>query len=263
MKNTSLSLLLAAAIAGFPASAFAIGSLADIDIVDRVQNRALPVYWHQGRAYIAGEPGHEYRIALRNRAHADVLAVVSVDGVNVVSGETASVGQSGYVVNNGQRLDITGWRKSLVDTAAFYFTALPDSYAARTGRPNNVGVIGVALFRRKYSPPPAISLNEAWAPEADGAAGAAGASAADQDRAKRTAPGAPAASPQHSLGTGHGRREYSSAQYVDFERATTAPEERITLYYDSFANLVAMGVIPPATRGLPQPFPGSFVPDPR
>ena len=46
-------------------------------------------------------------------------------------------------------MEITGWRKSLERTAAFYFTDLGDSYAARTGRPQNVGVIGVAVFQER------------------------------------------------------------------------------------------------------------------
>ena len=48
-------------------------------------------------------------------------------------------------------------------------------------------------------------------------------------------------------------------QNVDFERATRAPAETLALYYDSYRNLVARGVIRDA---LPKPFPG-FVPDPR
>ena len=65
------------------------------------------------------------------------------------------------------------------------------------------------------------------------------------------------------LGTGHGRRETSYVENVAFERATAGPAETITLYYDSYRNLVARGVIrefvPMAP--LPRPFPG-FVPDP-
>src|SRR6185295_2747740 len=49
--------------------------------------------------------------------------------------------------------EITGWRKSYSEAAAFYFTALPDSYAARTDRPDNVGVIGAAVFRERVVPP--------------------------------------------------------------------------------------------------------------
>jgi hypothetical protein len=52
---------------------------------------------------------------------------------------------------------------------------------------------------------------------------------------------------------------------VNFERASSAPAEVVTLYYDSRQNLVARGVIrepvPVAPLPYPRPFPG-FVPDP-
>jgi len=42
------------------------------------------------------------------------------------------------------------------------------------------------------------------------------------------------------------------------------PDEVITIYYDSYRNLVAQGVIRDAARiARPSPFPGQFVPDPR
>jgi hypothetical protein len=65
------------------------------------------------------------------------------------------------------------------------------------------------------------------------------------------------------LGTGHGRRETSYVENVAFERATAGPAETITLYYDSYRNLVARGVIRESVpmAPLPRPFPG-FVPDP-
>src|SRR5712692_7759946 len=219
--------------------ALALGGLADLTVYDRTEARRLPVYWHQGRAYVAGKPGNEYQITLRSLRE-DVLAVVSVDGVNVITGETANPAQSGYVLGARASLDIQGWRKSLAQTAAFYFTSLPDSYAARTGRPDDVGVIGVALFRRKQE----------WQQISPNApAPAAGARAAEADS---------------RLGTGHGRQETSYAEYVAFERATSTPAEVVTLYYDSYRNLVARGVIrePLAVPPSPRPFPG-FVPDPR
>ncbi|OLC69412.1 MAG: hypothetical protein AUH79_01385 [Betaproteobacteria bacterium 13_1_40CM_4_64_4] len=110
---------------------------ASVEIVDRSEGRVLPVYWHQGRRYVVGKPGNEYAIGVRNGSSGRVLAVMSVDGVNVISGDTASPQQSGYVLAPYESADIAGWRKSLARTAAFYFTALPDSYAARTGRPDN------------------------------------------------------------------------------------------------------------------------------
>jgi hypothetical protein len=230
------------------------GALVDLAVYDRTEGRPLPVYWHEGKAYVVGKPGNEYQVQIRNRLREDTLTVVSVDGVNVISGETANPSQSGYVLGPGQAYDILGWRKSLAETAAFYFTALADSYAARTGRPGNVGVIGLAVFRRK-SPPIAIAPQGRNAPAAARREAAADASA-------------PRAQAEPQLGTGHGRREYSQVREVAFERATSAPAESVTLYYDSYANLVARGVIrepyPPVGYG-PQPFPGAglrFAADP-
>jgi len=231
-KLNILGALLAAALS---TQACATGGLVDLGVHDRAQGRRLPVHWQLGRAYVAGQPGDEYRLTLRNRSGERLLAVVSVDGVNVVTGQTADPQQSGYVLAPGGSIEIRGWRKSLAQTAAFYFTDLADSYAARTGRPDNVGVIGVALFREKrLHPRPPVGLG----------------------RAEESAPAARQADAAGKLGTGHGRREHSPARYVYFQRASPTPAETITIYYDSRRNLLARGVL-----REPQPFPG-FVPDP-
>jgi hypothetical protein len=248
----------------------AVGHLADIGVYDRNQQRSLPVYWHEGRAYVVGNPGNEYQVTLRNQAGQDLLAVVSVDGVNVVSGETATASQSGYVLNPWQDFSIKGWRKSLARTAAFYFTALPDSYAARTGRPDNVGVIGVALFQRKAYEPP-VWLNSPPAPyRYDEHAKSTSPEAMPRDEAAASLQNQSGLLNQQSmqprsaekLGTGHGRNETSYVRETTFERASPYPSEVVTIYYDSYANLVARGVITAQLWREPQPFPGRFVPDP-
>lgn len=275
-----LRILIAAALAALATQAHAVGGLVDVNVFDRTQNVRLPVYWHEGRAYVAGKPGNEYTVSVRSRQGAEVLAIVSVDGVNVVTGETAAPHQSGYVLSPYRGLDILGWRKNMAETAAFYFTSLGDSYAARTARPDNVGVIGVAVFRKKAEPPQPISQpapiappvsnrRDAPAPYAGTGAAADSAPAAAEARAsgelassaqgpaRAMAPGAP-------IGTGHGRREQSHARHVGFERATAEPAETIVLHYDSRANLVARGVIRepiPVAPRQPNPFPG-FAPDP-
>jgi hypothetical protein len=71
------------------------------------------------------------------------------------------------------------------------------------------------------------------------------------------------------LGTAHGAREWSSVVLVDFERATRYPQSIQQIEYDTYAHLVASGVISPslgAGHG-PRPFPSNpdgegFVPDP-
>lgn len=270
MKLTIAVAALSACTLSLPAAA--TGNIADVVVYDRAQNRTLPVYVHEGRQYVVGQPGNEYEIRLRNRQRADILAVVSVDGVDVITGETADWQQSGYVLGAQQGFGVKGWRKSLERTAAFYFTALPDSYAVRTGRPDNVGVIGVAVFRKKpepvvqYAPPRLARSAEAEAP-------APSAMAEDRSPARDAASGAGAARAEAQanmtqksarLGTGHGRSETSVVTYTEFERATTTPAEIITIYYDSYRNLLAQGVIRgPSLATRPDPFPARFAPDPR
>lgn len=230
-------------------SAFAVGGLADISLFDRSQGVELPVHYHGGRYYVAGQPGNEYEIRLRNQSDGDLLAVVSVDGVNVITGQTASPSQSGYVLEGYPPVNITGWRKSMNKVARFYFTRLPDSYAARTKRPDHVGVIGVAVFERRVRVEP---LSRAPMESS------AGAPAMPDRRAKEKA--------DDRLGTGHGRIEGSAARYTSFDRASETPVEVISIYYDSRANLVSRGILPEERYGSypvdPKPFPLSFVPDP-
>lgn len=260
----------------FTAEANALGDLTRLSIYDRTARRDLPVYEHDGRYYVVGQPGNEYQIRLHNQCGADLLAVISVDGINVVSGETADWNQGGYVLDAWRAMDIKGWRKSLERTAAFYFTRLPDSYAARTGRPDNVGVIGVATFQRRRHEPdrpyllerddsargpvPPFPAAEPQAPSAragvDGKAESGAPSGHSRDEAA-------ALGEAERLGTGHGRSEASRVRYTSFERASETPAEVVTIYYDSYRNLLAQGVIPQAPLAvLPEPFPDRFVPDP-
>ena len=231
----------------FSVPAWAGGNLADLEIRDRTSGRTLPVYEDGGRWFVAGKPGNEYQVTVRNRSREDLLAVVSVDGINVVSGETASPWQGGYVIDRGRSLSIKGWRKDLDRVAAFYFTDLGDSYAARTGRPGNIGVIGVALFKRK--PEPVAETAPLARPESG--------AAADSSKRRAEAP----STAQKGIGTGHGRNQNSPARYVEFERASDEPGELIAIHYDTYDNLVARGIIREPRR-WPSPFPGSFVPDP-
>jgi hypothetical protein len=213
-----------------------------------------------GRQWIAGEPAHEYDLRIRNCADVRVLAVISVDGVNVITGQSAAPSQSGYVLEPGENLTVEGWRKSMERTAAFVFTDPADSYAARTGRPNDLGVIGVALFRERRPKVVAQERERADAPSAPSSraepASDAAAKHAESSGLLRSA----------TLGTGHGRSEHSPAQWTSFERASDDPDEVVSIRYETRASLVAMGVLPrerlPGRD--PEPFPATlgFVPDP-
>ena len=264
--------------------------LVQVDVFDRDGGGALRVWRDHGRPVVAGRPGARYSVRLVNNTGARVLAVVAIDGVNVISGETAGTGQRGYVLGPWQRTEITGWRKSDDEVAAFEFTALPDSYAARTGRPQDVGVIGVAVFReapqlavsdpRPFPPPPRPLPSPRLEGRSDGAAkSATGAAAAEPGAARDTSADAARASaspelravapqPTERLGTGHGERETSLSRVTTFERATAQPEQRLAIRYDSVENLAAAGIIPPPRTAWTPPHafpadpPRDYVPDP-
>jgi hypothetical protein len=252
-----------AALAALFASnyALAVGSLAQVSIIDRKSGSQVTPRFYRGEYWVAGTPGSTYAIEIHNQLGERLMAVTAVDGVNVITGANAGWDQPGYVFDPGQGYQITGWRKSDAEVAAFTFTDLPDSYAARTGRPANVGVIGVALFRevqppQVYAPPP---REQPLTKDAQAGARSERAAPSSSEDFRQSAP---------KLGTGHGERESSYVNHTDFERLQPQPNEVIRIRYDSFENLVAMGVIPRPRRSFPEadPFPASaqeqYVPDP-
>ena len=288
-RRAAAAALMALGLAAWSAQASAWESpyvkarLVQVDVYDRANGSALPVYTKDGRNYVVGVPGHEYAVRIRNCTNGRILVATSVDGVNVVSGETASPSQTGYVLEPWGSVEIAGWRKSMDRTAAFYFTDLGDSYAARTGRPQNVGVIGVAVFQEKQQPivwrdygrrfgaaQPAEDKAEADARPAPSRSMARQEAAADELSRSPLPASAPAPRSdmpandsrvaanesrakdageyaQKSLGkigTGHGRSEESRVTNVAFERATDSPAETVAVQYDRRENLIAMGVVP-------------------
>jgi hypothetical protein len=291
MESFMKSLLsLAVALSLSLSAAAHAGNLVDVSVIDRDSGATLPTYSHGGKLYVAGTPGHRYAVRMVNRTGARVLTVLSVDGVNAITGENADPNQSGYVLGAYDSTEVDGWRKNMSEIAEFNFTNLGDSYAARTGRPNNVGVIGVAVFREKphytwrerdekiarEAPMPSSAADVAGSARKDAAPPPVAAQAPAS--AGALAKPAPAEASAHngvaetrampkreeSLGTGHGEREYSSATYTTFERDGSRPSELDSIWYDSQRNLVARGVIPtprPIAKE-PQPFPNTFVPDP-
>lgn len=259
--------------------AHAVGRLMDVQVIDRDSGETLPVYTQKGEHWVAGRPGARYAVSVRNASSARLLGVVSVDGVNVVSGETAAWHQTGYVISPWQQYSVAGWRKSNSEVAAFHFTASAASYAERTGRPANVGVIGVAVFRERQALPPAVLMPDpapyprsrelGRAAESDGAPPSNSLGPQSADRSEKTEPAesmamerrmAPA-SPAPRLGTGHGAREHDWISHTTFERRSHRPDELVRIRYDSHDNLVAMGIIPSrAMPPRPNPFPGGVAP---
>src|SRR4249919_863369 len=247
-----------------PLGACAQERLVDVQVVDLDQGNWLNRIPYSGREYIEGRPGHRFAVSLHNVTGQRVLAVLSVDGVNAISGETAGSSQAGYVLDPYQQVEIRGWRKSYSDVAEFYFTDLPDSYAARTGRPQNVGVIGVAAFRERryepapYSPPPQVSGRY----EQPASPYESNKSAADATASAPAAEGAMRRATAQEIGTGHGERRYDPVTQTTFERESARPNQVQSLFYDSHNALAERGVIPTYDYPRqPDAFPIGFAPE--
>ncbi|WAS92821.1 hypothetical protein [Nannocystis punicea] len=124
-----------------------------------------------GDVYAIGEIGARYSIGVENHTAQRLEVVASVDGLDVLDGGEADFHKRGYVVAPYTSFAIEGWRTSDDTVAAFRFSDTDSGYAAQTGKPRNIGVIGVAFFREaghddlfrrdtadpfpnRYAPPP-------------------------------------------------------------------------------------------------------------
>ncbi len=107
-----------------------------------------------GHDYVTGLGGDRYTIYLKNHSPGRIEVVVSVDGLDVIDGKSASFSKRGYLLDPYGDLTIDGFRTSNSEVAAFRFGSVRDSYAARKhGDTRNVGVIGVALFNERGDSP--------------------------------------------------------------------------------------------------------------
>ena len=89
--------------------------LVDLAVVDRDRGYG-PESWlgpirHRGQDWIEGVPGHRYSVRLTNTTGGRVLVVLSIDGVNATTGETAHPSQAGYVLEPWESAEVHGWRR--------------------------------------------------------------------------------------------------------------------------------------------------------
>lgn len=133
-----------------------------------VNGKNLREYYHQNRFYVEAREGSEYTLKLKNHSHKKLLAIVSIDGVDVIKSKAAIDAESGYIVQPYSTLNINGYRLNNDAVAAFKFDDGKKSYATevekefdakdiekvRKGKSapsKNNGVIGVRIYEEKES----------------------------------------------------------------------------------------------------------------
>ena len=211
-------------------------------------------FLHDGEAFVLGHLGERYTLRILNRSGRRVEAVVSVDGRDVIDGNPADWRtKRGYLVPASGSVEIDGWRLSQEQAAAFRFSSVRDSYAARTGNAREVGVIGVAVFPERWSPrpPTPIEPEEGARPESGlrqdldrdrSTAAAPRPEAEGNARAQTPSPLARKSAERPGLGTEFGEPVWSQVHEVPFERASERPRVLIGARYDDRRGLVALGI---------------------
>jgi hypothetical protein len=241
-----------------------------------------PTFFQNGETYVMGALGERYTLRVLNHTGRRIEAVASVDGRDVVDGKPADIrDKRGYLVPGWGAVDIDGWRLTHAQVAAFRFSSVADSYAARTGSAREVGVIGVAVFPERTVPRPRplelpYTDPRASAPypsperyrdveeEAGGSGvdrGGADKSSAPSARAEAAPPAAAASggaprdyappSRRPGLGTEFGEAVGSTVHEVTFLRANpTSPAVVLGARYNDHDGLVALGIaVDPETCG--------------
>jgi len=244
-----------------------------------VDGSPAPTFWHDGENYVMGHTGERYVIRVQNHTGRRIEAVVTVDGRDAVDGKPGDYRKKrGYLVPAWGQVDIDGWRLSQSQAAAFRFSSVADSYAARMGNAREVGVIGVAVFpERVYHPRPIVvpppccfdryrddeygyrdapseNRRSAQAPApatsapadalAERGSGGYGSSATKGKAAAEASSGYAARRYQRpGLGTEFGEAVSSHIQEVEFVRAnSSSPAVVLGLRYNDHDGLLAMGV---------------------
>lgn len=127
--------------------------IGDFEFSVRVHGRPVREYFHDNEIWIEGRKASDFVLRVRNNGMLRALAVPSVDGLSVMDGEPASFDSSGYIIAGNSYLDIPGWRLNDEEIAKFRFHKPERSYAAKSGQPLNIGVLGCAFFLEVPPPP--------------------------------------------------------------------------------------------------------------
>lgn len=218
-------------------------------------------YYFNNAVWIEGREGNSYTIDIKNNSHTRALFIISVDGLDILSGNPAGPDSNGYVLDPYQSINIPGWKINNSEAAEFFFSRSRDSYVnAIGGSTANTGVIGAMIFSEYVRPAPhyynpnyfqtPLSLNSQSLYGT--AIGSGIASSTASDSAYRSiksgmiasnSMSVKASSVSQDVGTGFGNKTDWNTTSVSFVKANpSSPDAVLALYYNTAKNLERMGI---------------------
>ena len=110
-----------------------------------VNGKPVREYNYDQKTFLEGRPGSQYSLKLKNNSGKRVIAVISVDGLNVITGEPEDGDGAGYIVERYSSVDIKGFRHDMNSVGAFKFCEKSKSYCNSTKETKNNNPTNVRL----------------------------------------------------------------------------------------------------------------------
>lgn len=211
-----------------------------------VGGRPIEQYMARGRRYVEALKGAEYELRIRNPLGVRVAVALSVDGMNTIDARRSSAWDaSKWVIEPYQTITIRGWQMSSARARRFYFTSERDSYGAKLGQTNNLGVITAVFFRERrpivITPRPGRSEDESSGGAAKESSRSQSAPQTSANRAKRgdVYPGPD----DESAATGIGRNVRNDVRWVNMD-LDSRPAGEVNIRYEYRDALIRLGIMP-------------------
>lgn len=225
-----------------------------------VDGRRVSEYAARGRRYIEALENAEYELRIQNPTGSRVAVALAVDGMNTIDARHTSAWEARkWVIEPYGTIHVRGWQMSADQARRFYFTTERDSYGAKIGQTQNLGVISAVFFRERKPitvMPVTPGGREEKAPsksKSDGTGNApssaeSSGTLANRDAAKSRGTTYPPPDDE-SAATGIGRRVQNGVTWIKMD-LDQQPVAEITIRYEYREALVRLGILP---RGNPRP----------
>lgn len=222
----------------------------------------------EGRVWVESKEGSRFDLKVSNDTSARKLAVISVDGLNIIDGKhEAPETARGYILNSYSSITIPGWKTGPNSVREFYFTTSENSYSKKIGADErNIGVMGVVFFEEKYaynwsvsSYPPSPFV---WYTASSSTTDTYTVRDMDSTIKVMSCNNVSYQEPERKMAVGSGASVEYRTNKVNFDRGSIA--STIILYYDSWEGLKRRGILTEDKdyRTYPQAFPnGEWCPN--
>ena len=232
-----------------------------------VNGKPIKQHQHEGKTFIEARVNTEYTIKVKNSSGKRKLAVITVDGLNVISGNPHSdTDRQGYIVGAYDSLEVKGFRKDMKSVGAFKFCQAGGSYCNEKGLKGNNGIIGIRVYDEVVKTvfrSPMWGNNNRYGTEDNHYKGSPSipnpyditftcnnatstnyssevSDSSVQCSSLRSMNMKSSAAPKFDVGTTWGKEINDSVINVEFEPTTHCDE--YVIYYDSKGNLENMGI---------------------